>query len=552
MIDVLLVQPPIRDFYLTAKRTIPYGLASIAAALKSSDFSVEILDALAASKSRPVALPPEMADLADFYGQPDVSPFALFNRFRHFGSSFDQIGRRARTSGAWLVGISALFTPYADEALTTAAAVRAWHPDAVIVMGGHHPTAMPEQVLASPAVDYVLRGEGEASLPLLAEYLRDRRPVAGIPGIAFRRPEGGLQVNPPAAVASADRFPLPALELVDRRRYRRRGRGSMVVVASRGCPLSCSYCSVGGAGWMPYRLRPVPQVLAEIEAAVRTHGAGFIDFEDENLSLNHGWFMDLLGGIRQRFAGEALELRAMNGLFPPTLDETIVAAMAAAGFKTLNLSLGSTHAEQLSRFHRPDVRAAFDRSLDLAEDHGLTAVGYIIVGAPHQSAEESVDDLLFLSERRVLAGVSVFYPAPGSADFDCCRQLDLLPKTFGRMRASALPIEHTTRRIESATLLRLGRILNFMKHLRDHGLAVPPPIPSDSAASSPAKRIEAGCDLLARFFADGRIRGLMPGGEIYEHRIAPGLTERFLKKFNARRLKGTSSKTAAAAPDKSV
>ncbi|MCU0592263.1 MAG: hypothetical protein MUC57_12430 [Desulfobacterales bacterium] len=79
-----------------------------------------------------------------------------------------------------------------------------------------------------------------------------------------------------------------------------------------------------------------------------------------------------------------------------------------------------------------------------------------------------------------------------------------------------------------------------MKHLRDHGLAVPPPIPSDSAAPSPANRIEAGCDLLARFFADGRIRGLMPGGEIYEHRIAPGLTERFLKKFNARMLKGTS------------
>lgn len=540
MIDVLLIQPPIRDFYLTAKRTIPYGLASIAACLKSRGFAVEILDALAASKSRPAALPEEMADLDQFYGRPDVSPFALFNRFRHFGSSFDQIGRRTRMSGAWLVGISALFTPYADEALAAAAAVRAWHPDAVIAMGGHHPTAMPEQVLASPAVDYVLRGEGEASLPLLAESLRDRRPLAGIPGIAYRRPEGGLHVNPPAAVASADRLPLPALELVDRRRYRRRGRGSMVVVASRGCPLSCSYCSLGGAAWMPYRLRPAPQVLAEIETAVRAHGAGFIDFEDENLSLNRGWFLDLLGGIRQRFAGEGLELRAMNGLFPPTLDEAIVAAMAAAGFKTLNLSLGSTHAEQLSRFHRPDVRAAFDRSLDLAEDHGLTAVGYIIVGAPHQSAEASVDDLLYLAERRVLAGVSVFYPAPGSADFDRCRELALLPASLGRMRASALPIEHTTRRIESATLLRLGRIVNFMKHLRDQGLEAPPLQPPNASAPSPANRIQAGCDLLARFLADGRIRGLTPAGEIYEHRVAPGLTERFLKKFNAGTLKGTS------------
>ncbi|HEX5679884.1 MAG TPA: radical SAM protein, partial [Desulfobacterales bacterium] len=101
MPDILLVQPPIRDFYLTAKRTIPYGLASIAAAVAARGFSVEILDALASSKSRPTMLPPEMSDVEKFYGRPDVSPFALFNRFRHFGSSFETIGRKARESGAW-------------------------------------------------------------------------------------------------------------------------------------------------------------------------------------------------------------------------------------------------------------------------------------------------------------------------------------------------------------------------------------------------------------------------------------------------------------------
>ena len=138
MPDILLVQPPIRDFYLTAKRTIPYGLASIAAAVAARGFSVEILDALASSKSRPAALPPEMSDVEKFYGRPDVSPFALFNRFRHFGSSFDTIGRKARDSGAWLVGISSLFTPYAEEALATAAAIKSRHPDCTIVMGGHH------------------------------------------------------------------------------------------------------------------------------------------------------------------------------------------------------------------------------------------------------------------------------------------------------------------------------------------------------------------------------------------------------------------------------
>ena len=109
MPDILLIQPPIRDFYLTAKRTIPYGLACIAAALTDSGFSVSILDALASSKSRFRDLPDEMSYLRPYYGRPDLSPFALFHQFRHFGYSFDTIGKAAGESGAFLVGISSLF-----------------------------------------------------------------------------------------------------------------------------------------------------------------------------------------------------------------------------------------------------------------------------------------------------------------------------------------------------------------------------------------------------------------------------------------------------------
>jgi radical SAM superfamily enzyme YgiQ (UPF0313 family) len=539
MTDVLLVQPPIRDFYLTRKRTIPYGLASIAAALIAGGFTVEILDALATSRSRPAALPPELSDLESFYGPPDVSPFALFSRFRHFGSSFEHIGRRAHESEAWLVGISALCTPYAHEALATAAAVKTGHPDCTVVVGGHHATALPESVLSSPAVDYVLRGEGELSLPLLANALRQGLPLGGIPGIGLRRPDGGFHLNPPAVVASPEKFPLPAFELVNRRYYRRNGRGSAVIVASRGCPLKCSYCSVGCADWLSYRRRPAEQVLAEIETAVFRHGAGFIDFEDENLSLDRGWFLEILQGITRRFGEAGLELRAMNGLFPPTLDEAVVSAMARAGFRALNLSLGSAQPDQLRRFRRTDVAGDFDRALALAERNGLAAVGYIIVGAPHQSAEASVDDLLFFAGRRVLAGVSVFYPAPGSPDFELCRRLDLLPADFSRMRSSALPIEHTTRRLDSATLLRLGRVLNFMKYLLDRGLSFPKPSQAAAAGLDPQDRIAAGRHLLARFLADGRIRGLTPEGEVYEHTISQKLSRRFLRGLAKITLRGT-------------
>ena len=47
MPDVVLIAPPIREFYLTKKRTIPYGLACIAKQLEQAGFSCTIIDALA-------------------------------------------------------------------------------------------------------------------------------------------------------------------------------------------------------------------------------------------------------------------------------------------------------------------------------------------------------------------------------------------------------------------------------------------------------------------------------------------------------------------------
>jgi hypothetical protein len=538
MIDVLLVQPPIRDFYLTAKRTIPYGLASIAAALIERGFSTAILDALTTSKSRPAELPAELADTAALFGDPDASPFALFQRFRHFGYSFEHIGRKARESGARLVGISSLFTPYAPEALAAAEAVKRWHPRCTVVMGGHHPTAMPETVLASPWVDFVLRGEGEASLPLLAECLVRGGDPRAVPGIGFRRPDGSLHLNPPAVVERLERLPLPAFELLDQHFYRRSGRGSAVVVASRGCPLTCSYCSIGGSAWLHYRRRPAAQVLSEIDKAVARLDAAFIDFEDENLSLDRGWFLELLEGVIERHGEHRLELRAMNGLFPPTLDHTIVACMQRAGFKTLNLSLGATQPEQLERFRRPDVRAAFDRALQLAASAGMNAVGYVIAAAPHQRAEDSLEDLLFLAERRVLAGVSVFYPSPGSHDFERCRRLGVLPAHLVCMRSSALPVAHATSRLEALTLLRLARVVNFMKLLKDRGMTIPPPLTAGLSGLDPKNRLETGRALLAALLSDGTIRGITTEGRVFALPASYPLTTQFLSRLDAARVKG--------------
>lgn len=539
MVDILLIQPPIRDFYLTAKRTMPYGLACIAAALMENGFSVSILDGLARSKARIRSIPAELSYLQPYYGKPDLSPFALFHHFRHYGYSFETIGQKAAESGAFLVGISSLFTPYAGEAIRTAQVVKARLPEARIVLGGHHPSALPESVVAADAVDFVIRGEGEVAMPLLAKALAEGGRMDAIPGLVSRDKNGTIQINPAARMQNMDDYPLPATRLVNQKFYRRKSGRSTVIVASRGCPMKCSYCCLGNQPEPDYRRKRVATVVREIEQFADQAKSGFIDFEDENLSLDRRWFLNLLSEITQRFGGSRFELRAMNGLYPPSLDEEVVRAMTAAGFKTLNLPLGSTCRRQLSRFNRADVRSDFDRALKLAEKYDLDAVGYVICAAPFQRVEDSIKDLLYLAGRRVLAGMSVFYPAPGSRDYELSQNQGLLPDHFSAMRSSALPLSHTTTRKQTATLLRLARILNFIKSLLDREIKIPGPTAGDIRMDNLDDRTAVGLQLLAGFLNDGRIRGVTPEGALYDHLISRSVSRAFIAGLSQINLKGT-------------
>ena len=270
--------------------------------------------------------------------------------------------------------------------------------------------------------------------------------------------------------------------------------------------------------------------MEEIENAVVHHNAGFIDFEDENISLDKGWFLDLLEQIRSEFGDYDLELRAMNGLFPPSLDAEVVSAMQRAGFKTLNLSLATIDKAQLQRFKRPDVTGSFKRALGLAAHHKMDAVGYIIAGAPGQKAVDTISDLVFLAGQQVLAGLSVYYPAPDSADFALCEKQGILPPTLTLMRATALPLSDTTSRLQVVTLLRLSRIVNFMKSLTGQGIAIPAP-KAFRPESLPDDRLLAGQTLLRWFLHDGRIRGITPQGQVYAHTIDEDLSRLFIRRL---------------------
>jgi anaerobic magnesium-protoporphyrin IX monomethyl ester cyclase len=536
-LNILLVQPPIEEFYLTAKRTIPYGLASICANLEAKGYPSQILDGLATDKSKAIAYPPGFSYLSPYYEREDTSLFSLFHQFKHFGYSYEHIGTRVRAIKPFLVGISSLFTAYCDQALETARVIKKFYPQAYIVMGGHHPTHFPEAVLECRAVDFVLRGEGENSLGLLCDALKNDTALDKVPGIGFRD-KGKMIIHPPVWIKDLNQLPLPALDRINQSYYQRNKKAAITMVSSRGCPMHCTYCSVSAsASHAKFRQRDVTDVLKEIEEQANRLDIGFIDFEDENLALEKKWILALLAGINKIFKGNPPELRAMNGLYPPSLDRKIMTAMQGAGFKTINLSLGSFSRDQLMRFKRPDVRKAHDLALFLAKDLGLTCVSYVIAAAPGQSATSSLNDLFCLAQRRTLVGLSIFYPAPGSIDYGICREKGLLPKHFSLMRSTALPLDDTTTRLEAITLLRLARILNFIKTRIDlHGC-----LPLGEACGNEVmdgNRDVISHKLVQYFLQDGIIRGVDKKGNLYAHKTDADLCQKFIKAIKTLPLMG--------------
>ncbi len=149
-LKVLLVQPPVQDFYDTDVRLQPIGLAYLKAAVKQHlpDVDIRIKDYHSGCGRKTVPIPKELRYLSEYYSVADKSPFSTFHQYYHFGKSFDQIESEIAELAPDIVGISSLFTPYFREALEVARRVKN-RTRAIVVMGGSHASAVPESLLAS-------------------------------------------------------------------------------------------------------------------------------------------------------------------------------------------------------------------------------------------------------------------------------------------------------------------------------------------------------------------------------------------------------------------
>jgi hypothetical protein len=202
----------------------------------------------------------------------------------------------------------------------------------------------------------------------------------------------------------------------------------------------------------------------------KQYGIESFDIEDDNFTFDQERAKRLMNLIIETFGEGKIELSAMNGISFASLDGELLKLMKKAGFHTINLSYVSTDPSTKERMRRPKPTTEFDRILEEAEQIGLHAIAYAILGMPGQTIEEMVDTLIYLMGKKVLIGPSIYYPTPGTSLFERCNKEGILPPHPVQWRSSAFPIETKEfDRVDLLTLFRLARVINFIKGKMDGG-----------------------------------------------------------------------------------
>lgn len=501
---LVLLQPPAQDFYDTEVRLQPLGLGYLKAAVRAHlpGTEVAVQDFRQGRGRRTVPLPRELAGLREYYPFADRSPFSTFHGYYHFGAGFEELAGEVAAEAPDLVGISSLFSAYHREVLRCAEAVKRRLPVPVVV-GGAHASAVPESLLRNPAVDFVIRGEGERPLVELVRALSAESDLARVPNLGFRR-GGEVVLTPREPNFPLGALPHPDLSDLPPGRYRLGKKPLAAILSSRGCPRHCSFCAARAVFGEGYRRRGASDVVAEVRAR---WGQGYraFDFEDDNLTADREAAAVLFRALLAAFGEGTLALHAMNGVSWEALDPELLGLMARAGFTHLNLSLVSRDPEACRRAGRPPGPGAFEGVVRGAAGLGLRVTAYLILGLPGEDTAGTAATLAYLGRLPVLVGASPFYLPPGAPLAE--GRPEPVEADFAAARLTALGADPDPASRDAVyTLFVTARILNFLKGLSTGGGHV------SLAAALEAARIRGGrealgAELLERLLAEGVLRG---------------------------------------------
>lgn len=412
---VCLVRPPTLSSATAVGQDAvpPLGLAYIAAALRHAGHEVHAVDAV--------------GEAVHQYSRVRWSAGALLH-----GLLIEEIVARIdpRTD---VIGVSCMFSvewPVVRELLE---AVRGAFPAALIVVGGEHVTACWELTLGScPAVDVGVLGEGEETVVDLLRAHAAGGDLDGVAGIVHRKAGGGIaRTAPRARIRAIDEIPPPDWALFPVEAYidnalthgANLGR-SMPILASRGCPYQCTFCSSPRMWTTRWTARRPEAVLAEMKDYIRRYRVTNFDFFDLTAIVKRSWIVEfarLL--IEERLA---ITWQLPTGTRSEAIDEEVARLLYASGCRIISYAPESGSRAELERIKKKVDLDRMARSMRAARRAGLTIKANFVFGFPGSSWRDALHTFGFLARLAVIGVHDVnafpFCPYPGTEMFDDLRR----------------------------------------------------------------------------------------------------------------------------------
>lgn len=408
---VTLIHPPvyINKHGLTALRpSLPLGLAYIAAVLRDDRHQITVVDALGLA-------PEQMTPDGDIW-RLGLSPAEIVARIP---PDTQAIGITNMWSYSW---------PICRELIH---AVKAAFPGVPIVCGGEHFTAVPELSMQQAPIDFLVLGEGEETTIALFRALEMGLDVTVIPGVVHRDREGKVQKNPRRdRIRDVDQIPWPAWEYFDIEAYSSNRLVSGIyygktvpILATRGCPYQCTYCSSPNMWTTRWFARTPKDVADEIQHYHEKYGATNFPFQDLTAILKRDWVVEFCRTIEER--GLRITWQLPAGTRSEVIDEEVARLLVRSGCRSLNFAPESGSERTRKHMKKMLTDERLFRAIHASVKAGLN-VGCFFVLAYPTDEKQDMQDTVRLARRLGRAGVDdvsagFFFPLPST---EITRQLE--------------------------------------------------------------------------------------------------------------------------------
>lgn len=385
----------------------PLGLAYLAAAVREVGMPVSVVDAAGAALDKIQTYP----ERSDFMIQ-GLSPAEIVDRI---------------PEDTEVIGIGCMFSSQWPLTRIIAEEIRTKFPRALMIGGGEHATAVPEYTLRHSPLDALVLGEGEETFVRLIESREERSTWEKIPGVAFLdSADNYMTTGLSVRNRDIDDLPLPAWDLFPMEEYIARNQSngvnlgrSMPLIATRGCPYQCTFCSNPNMWTTRYIPRDPAKVVDEIEHWMSRYNAVNFDFQDLTAIVKRQWAIDFCEELIRRDLNITWQMP--SGTRSEIFDQEVADLLYRSGCRALAFAPESGSPEILKIVKK---QVNLDNLLDavrISLKRGFRLSCFIVIGFPGDNRDTLKATLGLVRKLAVLGlwdvAVSKFIPYPGSALF---------------------------------------------------------------------------------------------------------------------------------------